>query len=233
MNHGKYTILGVYEESKKALLTPRAYFTEMETGAGWGESVYKTLIYGMAAGFFILLWSLLDIIGITEGILSGDVGVISFFSTLAGAIAGLFISGVIIIIASSVCDGHNDFESGLRIASVLMVILPLNAFLGFLDGISYVLGALLSLGVNLYGIYMLYTGLTIVLKAKNKPARIFSYILAGIVVFFFVIILYARYSVSNYQESLEQNTEERKPEVMGKEVVIDGYWVTINSDKDE
>ena len=222
MYHGQFTIYRVYEESKKALFTPRKYFTDMETGIGWGSPVYKAFIYGLASGLFILLWSFLDIIGLTEGVLSGDVGVIGFFSTIAGALAGLFIGGVIIVTVSSVCDGRTDFESGWRIASVLMVILPLNAFLGFFDGISHVLGAVISLGVNLYGVYMLYIALTVVLKAQDKPARVFSYILSGILVLVVVILLYTRNSVQNYQEELEEKKEERIPTTS---IVKDGYWV--------
>ena len=222
MNHGKYTIVRVYEESKKALFSPRSYFADMETDAGWGEPIYKAFIYGIASGLFILLWSFLDIIGITDGVFTGDVGVIGFFSTIAGAVAGVFIGGVIIIIVSSVCDGRTDFESGLRIASALMVVLSLNAFLGFFDGISYVLGAVISLGVNLYGVYMLYLALTIALKADDKPVRIFSYILSGILVLALVFILYARNSVKNYQEELEEKKEERMPTA---NLGMDGYWM--------
>jgi len=222
MYHGQFTIYRVYEESKKALFSPRKYFTDMETGIGWGSPVYKAFIYGLASGLFILLWSFLDIIGLTEGVLSGDVGVIGFFSTIAGALAGLFIGGVIIVTVSSVCDGRTDFETGLRIASVILVVLPLNAFLGFFDGISYILGAVISLGVNLYGVYMLYIALTVVLKAKDKPVRIFSYILSGILVLVVVILLYTRNSVQNYQEELEEKKEERIPTAG---IVEDGYWV--------
>ncbi|MFW5944454.1 MAG: YIP1 family protein [Bacteroidota bacterium] len=230
MYHGQYTIIRVYEESKKALFSPREYFAEMETAAGWGEPIYKGFIYGVAAGLFILLWSFLDIIGITEGVLTGDVGVIGFFSTLAGAVAGVFIGGVIIIIVSSVCNGRTEFESGLRIASVLMVFLPLNAFLGFLDGISYVMGAVISLGANLYGVYMLYTALTIILKAREKPARTFSYILSGILVLSLVIVLYARNSVQNYQERLEEKTEERIPAVNRNDLPVHSLFLPVQSD---
>ena len=204
MNHGKYTFLGVYEESRKTLLKPAAYFSEMEIGAGWGEPIYKVFVYGLVSGLFILLWSFLDIIGVTEGVLSGDVGVIGFFSTIIGALLGTFIGAFVILLVSSICDGRTHFESAFLIAAALMVLLPLNAFLGFFDGIAYVPGAVISLGVNLYGIYMLYTGLTRVLQAKKKPARTFSYILAGIMVLFLVVVLYARNEVrEDHQERRE------------------------------
>jgi len=204
MNHGKYTILGVYEESRKILLRPAAYFAEMETGVGWGEPIYKVFVYGMASGLFILLWSFLDIIGLTEGIFTGEVGVIGFFSTIVGALVGTFIGASLIVLVSSICDGRKHFESAFMLAAALMVLLPLNAFLGLFDGIAYLLGALLSLGVNLYGVYMLYTGLTLLLKAKKKPARTFSYILSGVLVLFLVIVLYARNEVNKERKEREK-----------------------------
>jgi hypothetical protein len=69
---------------------------------------------------------------------------------------------------------------------------------------------------------MLYIALTVVLKAKDKPARIFSYILSGILVLVVVILLYTRNSVQNYQEELEEKKEERMPTA---NLGMDGYWV--------
>lgn len=215
MNHGKYTIIGVYEESRKTLLGPGAYFSEMETAAGWGEPIYKVFVYGLVSGLFILLWSFLDIIGVTEGVLSGDVGVIGFFSTIIGAVVGTFIGAFLILLVSSICDGRTHFESAFLVAASLMVLLPINAFLGFFDGIAYVLGAVISLGVNLYGIYMLYKGLTLLLKARKKPARTFSYILSGVMVLFLVVVLYARNEVKKDHERREREEEVVKKERQG------------------
>jgi len=207
MSHGKYTIIGVYEESRKTLLRPSAYFSEMETDKGWGEPIYKVFVYGLVSGLFILLWSFLDIIGLTEGVFSGDVGVIGFFSTIIGAVVGTFFGALVILLVSSICDGRTHFESAFLLAAALMVLLPLNAFLGFFDGIAYLVGALLSLGVNLYGVYLLDTGLRLLLQAKKKPARTFSYILAGIMVLFLVVVLYARSEVKHVDERSEQEKE--------------------------
>jgi len=216
MSDKRFNITKLYHDSRQVLFKPKTYFSSMETEGGWEEPILQTFLYGVLSGLFILLWSLLDVIGITEGVFSGDVGVVGFFSTIFGAVIGLFIGAFIILIISAISDGKRDFDSCLRIAAAIMVLLPVNAFLGFFDGISYVLGAVLSLGVNLYGVYMLYIALTVILKAESKPARTISYILAGLLVLFLVAVLFARNAVMKYNERIERERREMVREMNGE-----------------
>lgn len=124
---------------------------------------------------------------------------------------------LLFLIISAICDGNRDFDSSLRIAAAIMVILPLNTFLGFFDGISYVLGTVITLGVNLYGVYMLYIALTVILKAESKPARTISYILAGLMVLFLVVVLFARNAVMKYNERIDRESGEMVREMNTEE----------------
>ena len=223
MSEKSFNITKLYNDSKQALVRPKAYFSTMEKEGGWGEPLFKSFIYGVLSGLFILLWSLLDIIGITDGVFSGDVGVVGFFSTIAGSVIGVVIGGVIVLIISAICNGNKNFESSLRIAAAIMVILPLNTFLGFFDGISYVMGAVITLGVNLYGVYMLYIALTVILKAESKPARTISYILAGLMVLFLVSVLFARNAVMKYNERIDRERGEMVREINLPDEVTGNY----------
>ena len=200
MSDGSYMLKKIYEDTRQALLRPEHYFAAIETKSGWAEPIMKALIYGITSGLFILLWSFLDIIGVTEGIFSGDVGVVGFFITIIGAVVGIFVGGFLIIIISYICNGNINFTSALYIAAAVMVFLPLNAFIGIFDGINYVLGLLISLGMNLYGLYMLYTAVTVTLKTEKKPARIIFYVLGGILLLSLLFVLYARNEVRKYNE---------------------------------
>jgi len=185
----------LYSDSKKALFQPKGYFSSLPVEGGMGEPVIKALVYGVVAGFFVLLWSLFNVTGYTSGMFGGMVGIGGFFWSIIAALIGVFIGGVIILIVSAICGGKTDFESNVRVAAAIMVLFPINAFLGFFDGISHTLGSIITLLVNLYGVYMLYLAVTGVLRAKEQTTRIVSYVLAGLMVLFLIIGLATRSAV--------------------------------------
>lgn len=160
-----------------------------------GEPILKALVYGAIAGVFVLIWSFLNISGFTGGIFGSAVGIAGFFWSIFGAVIGVFIGGLIVLIVSAICGGNTEFEPNMRVAAAIMVLLPINAFLGFFDGINFALGSVISLLVNLYGIYMLYWAVRGVLNAKEQPARIVSYVLGGVMVLFLIIGLATRNAV--------------------------------------
>lgn len=190
MSNENFSLNKLFRDSMNALFSPKAYFTSMETGGGIGEPVLKALIYGIVAGVLILIWSLLDIIGVTTGTFSGNIGVVGFFGNVIGAVVGVFIGGLIILIISYICSGNKNYEANMRVAAAIMVVLPVNALLGFFGGISVALGAVITLLVSLYGLYMLYNALTVSLQGEKKPAKAISYILGALMVLFTIIGLF-------------------------------------------
>ena len=208
MSNGGFSLSKLYQDSKLVLFQPKSYFNSMETTGGIGEPVLKAIIYGAVAGVLILIWSLLNITGITGGIFSGAVGVAGFFGTLIGAVIGVFLGGLIILVISSICNGNSDYEPNMRVAAAIMVLLPVNAFLGFFDGISYALGAIVSLAVNLYGLYLLYLAVTLTLKGNARPAKAISYILGAIVVLFMIIGLVSRNAVKKHTGLNQEKAQE-------------------------
>ena len=224
MSNGGFSFKKLYEDSKKALFQPKEYFTSMETQGGLGDPILKVLVYGAIAGVFALLWSLLNISGFTGGILGGAVGIAAFFWSIFGAVIGVFIGGVIILIISSICNGNGNFEPNLRVAAAIMVILPINAFLGFFGGISYALDAIIGFAVNLYAVYMLYIAVTRTLEGKVQPAKAISYILGGLLVISLIVSLFTGHkfnkasssfsnkTIENYKKSAEKMADEMSKE---------------------
>lgn len=190
MGNESFSLNKLFRDSTKALFSPKAYFTSMETGGGIGEPVIKALIYGIVAGIFILIWSLLDIIGVTTGTFSGNVGVVGFFANIVGAVVGVFIGGLIILIISYICSGKRNYEANMRVTAAIMVILPVNAVLGFLGGISVALGVVVTLLIHLYGLHMLYNALTTTLQGEKNPAKAISYTLGALLILFTIIGLF-------------------------------------------
>ncbi len=191
-----------FQDSKKALLSPKEYFSTMEITGGMGEPIIKALIYGVIAGIFALLWSLFNISGVS-GLFGGAVGFVALIWSIIAAVVGVFIGGVIVLIVSSICKGNSEFEPSMRVAAAIMVIMPISAFFGFLGGV-HLLSSVISLAINLYALYLLYIAVTVTLKGTDKPAKIVSYVLGGLLVLFFVIGLGTRSAVNKYSKFSEK-----------------------------
>ena len=191
------------KESKETLLNPKAYFSVMKTSGGMGEPVLKALIYSVIAGVIVFLWGIIGISG-QAGIFGAGIGVMALIWTIIGAMIGLFIGAVIVLIISALCKGNTDFEACLRVVASLMVLFPVTAILGFITGISPVIGSIIALCVNLYGLYLLYYGLTEALKANPATTKIVMYVLAVLLVIFMIAGLSARKKLNNYMDDLSQ-----------------------------
>jgi hypothetical protein len=159
------------------LLNPREYFESMPLAGGLAEPLIQAAIYGTLAGLFSLLWSVLGLSAMGAGLLGSAVGIMALIWSIVGAIIGVFVCGVIMLVISAICGGNTDYEANLRVSASLMVIYPINAFLAFFYGISLTLGGLVALLVSLYGIYLLYHAVIRALKGKESTVKIVAIVL--------------------------------------------------------
>ncbi|HQH40380.1 MAG TPA: Yip1 family protein [Bacteroidales bacterium] len=203
------------KESKDSLVNPKAYFASMKTEGGLGEPIIKALIYGTVAGIIGLIWSLLHVSPAVGGIFGSAVGITVLLFAIIGSLIGVFIGAVIVLVISAIAGGKTDFEPCMRVSAALMVLMPVSAFLGFTGSIHYFLGAIVSLAINLYGLWMLYQALVQPLQAKEGTTRIIMYVLAGLLVLFMLLGLGARRAVRHYdpygkefRKKMEQTSKE-------------------------
>lgn len=189
------------KESKETLVNPKAYFSTMKTTGGWAEPLIKVVIYGAIAGIIAFLWSVLGLSGLKTGMFGGAIGAMVLVWTIVGAVIGLFIGAVILLIISSVCKGNTDFEANGRVIAASMVIMPVNALLGFTAGINSWLAMIISLCVSLYALYITYHGLVESLKAKPETAKIIMYVLAALLVLFMLLGMSTRNKMNKYMEN--------------------------------
>ncbi len=161
------------KETRETLLNPKEYFASMPLTGGFAEPVIKAAIYGVVAGLFALLWSILGmpVIG-GGGILGGTFGIMAMIWSVIGAIIAVFIGGAIMLVISAISGGNTDFEANVRVAASLMAVYPINAFLAFLYGISLSLGGGVGLLVSFYSLYLLYHAAIQALKGKESSVRI-------------------------------------------------------------
>jgi hypothetical protein len=191
------------KESKETLLNPKVYFSTMPITGGMADPVIKALIYGVVAGIIVFLWGIIGLGGQT-GVFGAGIGAMGLVYTVIGAVIGLFIGAVIVLIISAICKGNTDFEACVRVVAALMVVFPVSALLGFITGISPVLGAIVALCVNLYALYLLYFGLTESLKTNTGTTKIFMYVLAVLLVIFMIAGLGARKKLNKYMDEMSQ-----------------------------
>jgi len=191
------------KESKETLINPKAYFSTMKTSGGMAEPLIKALIYGVVAGVIAFLWGIIGLGG-RIGVFGAGIGAMVLVWTILGAIIGLFICAVIVLIISSICKGNSDFEANLRVVASVMVIMPISALLGFTLGINSIFGAIITMCVNLYALYLLYHGLTESLKANPATTKIVMYVLAALLVIFTLAGLGTRNRVNKYMKDINQ-----------------------------
>jgi hypothetical protein len=190
-------------ESKDILVNPKSYFSTIKTTGGLLEPLVKALIYGVIAGFFVLLWSLFNI-GITSGgFPGGEIGILTFVKYIIATVIGLFVGTVILLIISAICKGSTDFETSIRITAAVMVIMPISTFLGFLVGLNFYVGIILRLAIIVYSLWLLYNSLIETLKAKPETTKIVIYVLVAL----FIILMLPGLVMQRKADKLMNNSE--------------------------
>lgn len=198
-------------DSKNSLMNPKEYFASMAITGGFVEPIIKAVLYGLVAGIFTFLWSMLKIgsvdAGMFGGMLGASVGIMSFIGPIIGALIGLFVGGVIMLIISAICGGSTDYEANVRVVASLMVVSPIKALFGFLGFISFI-GIIVGLAISLYSIWMLYHALNESLKAKVATSKVISIVLAVLLALFTLIGLGAKKATSSFLNSYEDLIEQ-------------------------
>ncbi|MBP1667269.1 MAG: hypothetical protein H6Q23_2129 [Bacteroidetes bacterium] len=211
MSNSTFNFNAFIKESADVLKDPKTYFSTMKTTGGIAEPLIKAVIYGAIAGIIIFIWSLFKFGGASLGLMGGVSGIMAIIWYIVGAIIALFIGAVILLVISAICKGSTDFESNIRVTAAAMVMMPISALFGFITGLSITLGTIVGLAVSLYGLYLLYHGLTQTLKADAGTAKIVVIILAVLLVLFTIIGIGARKRASKFMEDF--NKEDLKERI--------------------
>lgn len=194
----------ILKDSRETLLNPKGYFASMQLTGGFTEPLIKAAIYGTVAGLFALLWSVLGWSAAGAGLWGSAVGIMALVWSIIGAIIAVFIGGAVMLVISAICGGNTDYEANVRVAASLMVVYPINAFLAFFYGISFTLGGVVALAVNLYSLYLLYHAAIQALKGKESSVRIVAIVLLILVVLGFLGGRRASKSFRDFSSSFQE-----------------------------
>jgi hypothetical protein len=203
MSDSSFDLNAFIQESKDVLLNPKSYFSTMKTSGGMSEPLIKAVIYGAVAGAIAFIWSLLKIGGVSG--FGGAIGVMVFIWSIIGAIIGLFIGAVILLVISSICKGNTDFEANLRVTAATMVIMPINAFFGFAGHFNLYFGVIVSIALSLLAVWLFYNGLVEALKANPETSKIVSYIFIAIIVVFILVGIGARKRANQFMNEFNNS----------------------------
>jgi hypothetical protein len=203
MSDSTFDVNAFFQESKDVLLNPKSYFSTMKTSGGMSEPLIKAVIYGAVAGAIAFIWSLLKIGGLSG--FGSTVGIMLFIWSIVGAVIGLFIGAVILLVISSICKGSTDFEANLRVTAATMVLMPINAFFGFAGHFNLYFGVIVSIALSLLAIWLFYNGLVEALKANPETSKIVSYIFIAIVVVFILVGIGAKRRANQYMNEFNNS----------------------------
>ncbi len=179
MAESGYDIKKIFDDSKRCLLNPKDYFSSIPKTGGYVDPIIKALIYGAVSGIFGFVWSLFGARG--AGIMFSESGrLVILIGPIIGAFIGLFIGGLILLVISVICGGSSNFEANVRTVASLLVIIPMNAILGFFTIINYSLGSIVFFVITLYGVFMLYQSLLNALDGRKETAKIVCIVIAAI-----------------------------------------------------
>lgn len=150
----------------------------MQLSGGFVDPLIKAAVYGVVAGIFSLIWSLLHLSPMAgDGMWDGAFGVMELIWSVIAAIIGAFFGGAVMLVISAICGGNKDYEANVRVATSVMVVFPISSFLAFLYGINSTLGELSGVAMSLWSVYLVYLGSIMALKGKEKSAKIVALVL--------------------------------------------------------
>jgi hypothetical protein len=200
----------------QVLTAPAEHFKSLRKTGGFVEPIVAAVIYGLISGVLSAVWAVthMTAIGGAGGGLFGSIagiGMVIFMPIMA--VIGLFIGAVIFLVISSIGGGSTDFEACVRVAASCMAILPVHSLFGFLNGISFYLGLLVSLLVSLYGLWIAYNGLVHGLGCKDGVAKIVTGIFALLAILMTIMGLMAGAVLGRAGAMLEGAAEENRDAV--------------------
>ncbi len=213
MAEGGFDFKKFIDDSMEVITAPKEYFTSMPKEGGFIEPIVKAVIYGLVAGIITFIWGALKL-SAASAMFGGAVGAMAIVGGLIGAIIGLFIGGVIVLILSAIGGGSTNYEANVRVTASLMVMSPVSALFAFTGGLNLYLGAIVTLLISLFGIWLLYNALVNALGAKEGAAKVISIILAIFPIIFLISTLTCPRAANTYMKGGTRQQQEAMQDLM-------------------
>jgi hypothetical protein len=143
------------------------------------------------------------------GYIGEAVGLLAFLKIIFAAVAGLLIAAFVLLIISSICKGNTGYEANLRVTASVMAIVPVYAVFSISWAVNLYFGAVTSVLVFIYFLWILYHGMVYSLRCKPENARIVGYVLTGMM----IILLFFNIRASSSQDDLKADLKKSVKEI--------------------
>ena len=206
MATGTFDFNEFLSESGNTILNPKSYFSSFPTSGGITEPLIKGVIYGTLTAIIYLIWDLFNIAD--NGVfLFGYYGFTGFIRLVVSSVIGLFVWALALMVFSNISKGNTGFEASFRIAAATMVIMPVNAFFGFLM-FSPTLYILVSLLIFAIGLWILYNGMVHALKCQPAVVKTICYVIAVVLVILSLVSLTTRNKMERIVDQVKKEASE-------------------------
>jgi hypothetical protein len=165
-----HALPGLIERIKNIILTPKTEWPVIEAEPTAVGQLYTGYVMPMAAFAAVMSFIRMSVIGVNLPF-GGTIrtpfvsGLFSSVLTFVMGLIGLYLVGLIINMLAPTFGGQRDQRQALKTAAYALTPAWLGTALTFLP-----LGSLLQLCAGIYGIYVLYLGLPVMMKAKQPSS---------------------------------------------------------------
>jgi hypothetical protein len=165
-----HALPGLVERIKNIILTPKTQWPVIEAEATAVGQLYTGYVLPMAAFAAVMSFIRMSVIGVSLPF-GGTIrtpfvsGLFSSVLTFVMGLIGLYLVGSIINMLAPSFGGQRDQRQALKTAAYALTPAWLGTALTFLP-----LGALLQLCAGIYGIYVLYLGLPVMMRSKQTSS---------------------------------------------------------------
>jgi hypothetical protein len=161
---------GLFDRIKNILLTPKTEWPVIESESTTVAQLYKGYVIPLAAFSALMSFLRMSVIGFGFGFGTFRVpllsGLIYALLNFGAGLLGLFLVGLIIDLLAPTFAGQRDQRQAIKTAAYVFTPAALSSVLGLLGG----LGGFLQLLACLYGIYLLYLGLPLLMRSPQDKA---------------------------------------------------------------
>jgi Yip1 domain/zinc-ribbon domain len=167
---GPQALPGLVERIKSILLTPKTEWPVIAAEATSISQLYSGYVAPMAGFAAVMSFIRMSVVGVSlpfGGTIRTPMlsGLMSAVVTFVLGLIGLFLVGLIINMLAPTFSGVRDQRQALKTAAYALTPAWLGTALSFLP-----MGPLLQLLAGVYGIYVLYLGLPVMMQGKQQNA---------------------------------------------------------------
>jgi hypothetical protein len=174
---------GLIDRIKNIILTPKTEWPVIETEPTTIAQLYKGYVIPLAAFSALMSFVRMSLIGIGFWRMPVLTGLAYALVSFVFALLGLYVVGWIIDMLAPTFSGQRDRRQALKTAAYAFTPGAIGAIFVLLGG----LGSLLHLAAAIWGIYVLYLGLPVLMRSPREKAAGYTAAVIVCVILLFVV----------------------------------------------